>query len=485
MNPAARVLPDVASFSVDDGFWYAIPEHLKHDLSVGSIVRVPLSGRRVRGWVLELADDRTGRLKEIAGISGDVPVFDGRLLESLRWAARHYVAPLSSLVGRAAPPNLPHNPPSQIGVVAAEPVSSPLAGMAARSAEGRGMPIGAAVADWHQLDWLSDLGMVLNAGRSVLVVAASVAEVEMMCDGAGRLSRSVVAVTGHDDASDTGAWEAAQSPPRIVVGTPKTATWPVASLALAVVLEEGRRAMKDRQTPTLHVRDILRTRSRVEGFNLVFLGPTPSVELLAAGAEVVRVGNRAWPLVEVVDRSDDPPGSGYLSERVVAAITGMAPAAGSVFVFTHRRAAHSSIRCASCRSLRVCANCGRRLGKVERCGRCQTVSGPCAECGAQEFEEMGTIPERLVAELNRRIGAGTAAVHPADATVTVGTERDLAGLRRVSLAVAADVDGMLLGAGYRTSEEALRQLARLATMVGHGRGSRMMVQTSRPDSSLV
>jgi primosomal protein N' len=98
---------------------------------------------------------------------------------------------------------------------------------------------------------------------------------------------------------------------------------------------------------------------------------------------------------------------------------------------------------------------------------------------------MGTIPERLVAELNRRIGAGTAAVHPADATVTVGTERDLAGLRRVSLAVAADVDGMLLGAGYRTSEEALRQLARLATMVGHGRGSRMMVQTSRPDSSLV
>lgn len=243
--------------------------------------------------------------------------------------------------------------------------------------------------------------------------------------------------------------------------------------------------MKDRQTPTLHVRDVMRTRSRVEGFNLVFLGPTPSVELLAAGAEVVRVGNRAWPLVEVVDRSGDPPGSGYLSERVVAAIAGRARAAGNVFVFTHRRATHSSIRCASCRALRVCANCGRRLGKVDRCGRCQTASGPCVECGGQEFEEMGTVPERLVAELNRRIGPGTAAVHPSDTPVTVGTERDLAGLPRVSLAVAADVDGMLLGAGYRISEEALRQLARLATMVGHGHGSRMMIQTSRAESSLV
>jgi hypothetical protein len=44
---------------------------------------------------------------------------------------------------------------------------------------------------------------------------------------------------------------------------------------------------------------------------------------------------------------------------------------------------------------------------------------------------------------------------------------------------------MLLGTGYRTSEEALRQLARLATIVGPGRGSRLMLQTSHPDSDLI
>ena len=98
---------------------------------------------------------------------------------------------------------------------------------------------------------------------------------------------------------------------------------------------------------------------------------------------------------------------------------------------------------------------------------------------------MGSIPERLVTEIDRRVGRGAANVHPAEGLVTVGTERDLAGLPLVSLAVAADVDGMLMGAGYRTSEEALRQLARLALAVGEGRGTRLMLQTSRPDSLLV
>jgi primosomal protein N' len=99
---------------------------------------------------------------------------------------------------------------------------------------------------------------------------------------------------------------------------------------------------------------------------------------------------------------------------------------------------------------------------------------------------MGTIPERLVAELSRRIGPGVATVHPADdETVTVGTERDLAGIPRVDLAVAADVDGMLIGAGYRTAEDALRQLARLALAVDDLPGSRLMLQTSHPDSELV
>jgi len=483
---AARVVPDVASFSVDDGFWYAIPEHLAPDLEIGSIVRVPLSGRRVRGWVVEFTDERPGKLKDIAGISGSAPVFDRPLLHGLGWAAQHYVAPVSTLMSRATPPNLPRQTPGKPEVVTSVPSQSPLSDVVERSAAGRTNPVTAVVANWHDLTFLRALAPVFAAGQAVLVIAASVAEVDTVANEAHRIWGDVVAtVDGEDDAGDTTAWEAAQVPPRLVIGTPKTASWHIGGLSLSIVLEESRRAMKDRQTPTLHVRDLMVKRSRLEGFNLVFYGPTPGVELLASGADVIKPFNRAWPLVEVVDRSDDQPGSGFLAARTVAAISAVAEAGKRVFVFTHRRFGFASTRCTNCRSLRTCTSCGARLGRVESCPKCDARIGPCQKCGGLEFEEMGTVPDRLVTELNRRLPGAPAAVHPSDSSVTVGTERDLAGLGEVSLSVAADVDGMLMGTGYRTTEEALRQLARLASVLAPGKGSRLMIQTARPDSLLV
>lgn len=486
MNPAARVVPDVASFSVDDGFWYSIPDHIATDLQIGSMVRVPLSGRKVRGWVVETAADREGRLKEVSGISGSVPIFDPDLLKSLVWAARHYVAPVSSLLGRASPPNLPRSIPPPPESRDASATDHPMADVSAKTAEGQRTPVMALVGNWRRAEWLGDLGPVFASGRSVLVVAASASEARFLGERASRIwGDMVVAAHGEDDRSDTAAWETAQSPPRLILGTPKTASWKIATLGLAIVAEEGRRAMKDRQTPTIHVREMMRNRSRIEGFNLVFYGPTPSVETMSAGAEVVRQGNRAWPLVEVVDRSEEQPRTGFLSDRAIAAMAAAVRASGNVFVFTHRRVGYASMRCVRCRSLRTCRECGRRVGRVERCPRCNTTLGPCKNCRGDQFEEMGTIPERLVGEIERRVGRGTATVHPGDMPITVGTERDLAGLEPVDLSVAADVDGMLMGIGYRTSEEALRQLARLALAVKDGRGKRLMIQTSRPESLLV
>ncbi|HEY6634875.1 MAG TPA: hypothetical protein VI141_04595 [Acidimicrobiia bacterium] len=487
MIPAARVVPDVATFAVDEGFWYAIPEHLLPDVAVGTIVRVPLSGRRVRGWVVEVVGDRQGNLKEIAAVSSAIPVFDARLLQSLIWAARHYVAPVATLLSRATPPNLPRSVPVAVSKLEdPKPGSHALSGLVARSTAGANTPVTALVANWRGLDWLTVLGPIFLAGRSVVVVAASVAEVTSIANRAAAIwGKLVVPVTGEDAAGDTRAWQKAQASPRLVIGTPKISTWKFGEIGLMVVLEENRRAMKDRQTPTLHVRDVLRTRSRIEGFNLVFYGPTPGVELLAAGAEIVTPGNRAWPLVEVVDRSEEPPGSGFLSIRVLTALKAVAAEGKRSFVFTHRRLGLASTRCTACRALRTCAKCEARLGRVDRCPKCDTPTGPCVECGGVRFEEMGTIPERLVAEIRRSLGPDVASVHPADTPITVGTERDIAGLDPVALVVAADVDGMLLGASYRTTEDALRQLARLATMVTGTSGSRLMVQTSRPETLLV
>lgn len=472
---------------MDDGFWYSIPPHLESEIELGRIVRVPLSGRRIRGWVVEVAQRSAEGLKAIATVSGSRSVFDRLLLRSLTWAAHQYVAPLAVLLGRATPPNLPRRQPQRRADVTSGPaLSHPLQSIAASAAQGRKRPSTAIVGRWQELEWIAALRPVLAGGRSVLLLTATGAEAAQVAKEAEEAyGGAVIAAASETDAAVTEAWERAQTAGSLLVATPRAAVWQIAQLALVLVVEEGRRAMKDRQTPTLHVRDVLRNRARIEGWALAFLGPTPSVELLAAGAEVMPVGNRAWPLVEVVDRSQEPPGVGYLSDRVLAALRTTLREEGSCFVFTHRRVGFASMRCVRCRAIRGCVRCGARLGRVFQCPQCGASVGPCASCGSEEFEEMGTVPDRLIAELDRRLGQGAAGTDPSRHRVVVGTERDLAGLEPVSVAVAADADGMLEGAGYRQSEEALRQLARVANVVRRGRGHRMMVQTSRPDSDLI
>ena len=450
-------------------------------------MRVPLGGRKARGYVVELSAARGGNLKDLGAVSGAAPVFDAALLQGLLWAAIHYVAPVSILLDRSAPPNLPKatgdKPDS---TVTDGSIDHPLTSMAQAAALGRRRPVAAIAGGGHSTDWLRALAPVLSAGKSALVIAATATEVDTLGVSARAIfGDRVLTVAGDASNEVTRAWEMAQGPGRVVIGTPKVATWLVSGLALVVVIEEGRRAMKDRQTPTIHVRDLMTTRSRVEGFSLVFIGPTPSLEVIGAGGEVTRHAPRAWPLVEVVDRRDDPPGAGFLSERTVSALRAVAAAGRRSFVFTHVRAAEASMRCTSCRRVRRCEECGSRLGRTEVCGRCGAPVGACAHCGSTTFEEMGSVPDRLAAEINRRLGETLADVHPTGLPVSVGTERDLAGLDRMGLVVAADADSLMLGHNYRAGEEALRILARLANTLDAGAGRRMMVQTSLPDSDLV
>jgi primosomal protein N' len=429
--------------------------------------------------------EKEGKLKDIAALSSEAPVFDEGLLESLLWAANHYVAPLPVVLERSLPPNLPSPPKErERSPVAVDPTGA-LARIAESVSRGVRRPTTAVVGRWQSLDWLAAISPILTVGRSALIVTATEAEATSVTMAARDLGFPVTEVAGEAGRALTDAWVEAQVPGRLVVGTPRVAGWQIPGLALAVVLEEGRRAMKDRQTPTVHVRDLMTTRSRVEGFTLVFLGPTPTLEVLAAGPDVVRMGNRAWGLVEVVDRSEDQPGSGFLAERTVAAIKAMVRSGRRVFVFTHRRSADSSMRCVQCKRVRVCEACGSRLGREPACRRCGTPSGPCPRCGGTSFEEMGSEPQRIVAEIDRKVGAGVAVLDPSRGPVAVGTERDLASLQPVPLVVAVDVDGLMLGHNYRTSEEALRILARLAGAVEIGTGRRLMAQTSLPDSSLV
>lgn len=482
LTTTAQVVPNLATFSVDDGFSYRVPPELG-TIEVGTIVRVPLGGRKVRGYVTSVrAGAERAELRPVVGVSGEFPIFDDRLLQTARWIAAYYVAPLAAVLGATSPPNLPRRValPSTGDVPT---LDEPVPGLGERLVAGarirpqylvQGRRLAEAVA--------GAAAPVLDNGENVIVIGPTVDEVGRLADALRDPygDRVVVATSREPAAEQTRAWARTRAPTgTLLVGTREIAMWPGGPPGLMVVVDESRRAMKSPQTPTVHVREVARRRAAVERFGVLFAGPLPSPEVLAAGAEIHQPQGRVWPLVEIADRAEEPPGAPVVLERTRAAIAATAARGGRTFVLVPRRAFAAAFRCTTCGDVRRCAACGSVVGRDGRCPRCGLENSACPSCGGERFTPLGVGIGRVVEDLGRSI-RGVVAAATGGGPVVVGTERDLAGEASFDLTVAVGMDAVVHAPNYRAAEDAMRALVRCALAVGEGRGRRCLVQTAHP-----
>ena len=120
----ARVVPDVTG--LDKEFDYLVPADLGAEIRVGSVVRVPLHGRRVRGWVVALdPPDQSleiDRMRPIAKVSSRGPAEE--LIELARWASVRWGAGRLRpfLVSASPPANVAGLPPRRRAGARIEPV---------------------------------------------------------------------------------------------------------------------------------------------------------------------------------------------------------------------------------------------------------------------------------------------------------------------------------------------------------------------------
>ena len=481
----ARVVPDVPSFSVDDGFAYSIPEGI--DTEVGAIVRIPLGGRRVRGWVVAISEGDGSGLKALLSRSGDLSVFDSRFLDVMRWVAVRYVSPLAAVLSKATPPNIPRSRSWKDRIPVPVLPPPPSATMVQDLATGKRPATETWVGGGPWADQVArSIGPALNAGRNGLVVAPTVAESDALARDLTALlgDRVVSSASAGTGAEQTRAWvEAATRPGTLLVGTRTISFWPMRDLAAAFVVGEGRRAMKDKSTPTTHAREVLLKRSQMERFGLVLCGLVPTAEALAVGtAHPVPGTGRSWGQVEVVDRRTEDGDGALLGPTARAALRASIRDPMPVLLFTHRRA--TAQRCARCKALRRCTRCESGAFSGIECARCGMRSESCAECQFGRFEMMGSGVSRVAAEAGRVVGRENVGEPGSGRPVVVGTERDLPGLT-VGLTIVVDADGPIISPTYRAGEDALRLLARAVAVAGLGRGRRGLVQTSDPSHPVI
>jgi primosomal protein N' (replication factor Y) len=468
---ACQVVPDIPSFAVDDGFAYVIPDGM--DVHIGSRVRIRVSGRRMKGFVTAVFEPQPDRkLLPIDGVTGSIPSFDARTLPMMRWAATHYVSPMSTILKRTIPPNVPR-------LVRAE--------VEDRVAGDRQVTIITSDTRSHLLHTTEAVAPAIALDESAIVIVPSVQEAETMAAGLREVyGDSVVLATSASQGKEaTRSWgRAANRPPTLLVGTREIMLWPVARLGIAVIVQDARRVMKSPSTPTLGVREVLVARSEHERFDVTFISPVPTLETVALGGSVVAPAGREWPLVEVIDRSHEPPSRTVILERTSTAISAAVRRNDQVFVLVPSRGYAPAFRCIACGELRRCSICDAAASRKSDCRRCGGHLGSCTKCGKARFEPLGAGIGSVRDAIARSVG-NDVGVAGEGKLVTVGSERDLIGVGEMSLAVAVDIDGMAHAPTYRASEDALRLLVRLAHLVVKGKGNRLLVQTADANQPIV
>jgi primosomal protein N' (replication factor Y) len=480
-----RVLPDVPA--IDREFDYLVPEPLG-PLAVGTIVRVPLHGRRVRGWVVATDVEPVAtaeRLLPLVKVVGAGPPAD--VLALCDWAAWRFAGPRAALLRAASPPNAvrapaPEPPPPPAPAARAEVVAWPPA------ADRRGL-VAARIAPTG----------------STLVLVPEHARLPALVRHLGGLGHRVHVLRGDDpDADRTRAWAAARAGRCVVVGG-RTAVWaPVPDLAAIVVLDEADEALQEERAPTWHARTVAAERARRAGAALTLAGPLPTVDAVAlAGAPTrpERSEERAgWPRVDVVDPREEPPHPGLLTDALARALHQAVDGGARAVCVLNRKGRARVLACATCRELARCERCGAAVaegdGRVLECPSCAaTRPVVCLHCHGTRFKRLrpgiARLRDDLAALLPRseiaEVEAATGAVP--DVPVLVGTEAVLHRVPRgapVRLVAFLDFDQELLAPRYRAAEQAGTLLARAARVVGpRADGGRVLVQTHLPDHEVL
>jgi primosomal protein N' (replication factor Y) (superfamily II helicase) len=84
---------------------YGVPENLRHLVTIGMRVLIPLGKRKVSGIVLELIPETPlHHVKDIIAVLDEEPIVDEPLLTLSQWASQYYVSSLGEVLSTMLPP---------------------------------------------------------------------------------------------------------------------------------------------------------------------------------------------------------------------------------------------------------------------------------------------------------------------------------------------------------------------------------------------
>jgi len=498
-----RVLPDVPA--IDRELDYLLPDELAGQLvaEVGTMVRVPLSGRRVGGWIVatDVEPPAGVRLSTVTKVTGHGP--PAQVVDLCRWATWRWAGRLATMMRLASPPRAVQRLPlgtrtRRPNGAGSSPGASELAGLV-DAAVGEG---GVSLLEVAPTDDPAAVALAAARHGPVVVACGSVAITDHM--------HAALHGAGVDVARWPEGWAAARTGASVVGGR-SVVFAPLTGPAAILVIDEHDERLQSESSPTWNARDVAVERAAVEGSACLLVSAVPSLEaVVAAGGGPDRPGRVAtvsrgrqrsgWAPLEVVDRRGEDVGrSGLYSQRVVELLRRTVDGGGRVVCLLNRTGRARLLGCRSCGALVACERCDGPMHQRDdgalHCSGCGSTRPPvCAECGSPALSLLRIGVTRAAEELEALVrvrvevltGATEVSEVPTDVQVVIGTEAVLHRLDRVDAVVFLDLDQELMAPRYRAAEEALSLLMSASRLVGgRGRSGRVLVQTRLPGHPVV
>ena len=476
-----RVLPDVVG--IDRAFDYVVPTSWEADgraerVVVGSMVRIPLAGRRVDGWVtaVEVEPESGVRLVELVKLRGMGP--SPELLDLAGWAAWRWAGRRVAFLRAASPERM-------VAAAAKRRPRDPVP-TGPRDVFDDAFDHGVATVRVAPDD--DGLGVALAACRrgDALILTADTSRARHLAVALRRAGVSVALAPDEWAAAAGGA---------TVVGTRSAAWMPMPDLAAVVVIDEHDERFKEERTPAWHAREVALERARRAGVPAVMTSAVPSLEALRAGPLLRRdrsIERDDWPIVDVLDRRDeDPTKSGPFAADLRRHIDGER----RVVCVLNRTGRARLLACAACGEL-VRSDDG---GQIMRLVDDELVSADgserrpvvCTGCGSTTLKTLRMGVERAREELEAFLGEPVDEITAASEQrpqrrVAIGTEAVLHRIDRADVVVFLDFDQELLAVRQRAAEQAMAMISQAARLVGgRGSGGRVVVQTRQPEHEVI